>query len=189
MERQLESLRLDVRRMQLEYELLMKASELIKKDTGIDRLVLTNREKTLLADVLRQAYSLPELLEALGLARSFYFYHRTRMQVAEKYIEVGRAMAKIFERNNRCYGHRRMQASRSRQSMGLSENVVQRLIKQEYLVVAKPKRRRYGSYLGEISPAPENLINLDFTAIAPNEKWRTDISEFQIPDGKCTCPQ
>ena len=57
-------------------------------------------------------------------------------------------------------------------------------MKQECLVVAKPKRRRYGSYLGEISPAPENLLNRDFTAAAPNEKWLTDLSEFQIAAGK-----
>jgi len=47
-------------------------------------------------------------------------------------------------------------------------------MKQKCMVVAKPKRRRYGSYLGEISPAPENLVNRDFTAVAPNEKWLTD---------------
>lgn len=182
LERQLESLRLDVRRLQLEHELLMKANELIKKDTGIDRQVLTNREKTLLTDALRQTYSLSELLEALDLARSSYFYHRARMQVADKYTEVRRAMADIFELNHRCYGYRRMRASLSKQRVRLSE--VQRLMKQECLVVAKPKRRRYGSYLGEISPAPENLVNRDFTAVAPNEKWLTDITEFQIPAGK-----
>jgi transposase InsO family protein len=44
--------------------------------------------------------------------------------------------------------------------------------------------RRYGSYMGEISPAPENLLNRDFSACAPNRKWLTDITEFQIPAGK-----
>ena len=39
-------------------------------------------------------------------------------------------------------------------------------------------------YLGEISPAPDNLINRDFQAGAPNEKWLTDITEFQIAAGK-----
>lgn len=58
MERQLESLRLDVRRLQLEHDLLMKVNELIKKDMGINGQVLTNREKTLLADALRQTYPL-----------------------------------------------------------------------------------------------------------------------------------
>lgn len=38
--------------------------------------------------------------------------------------------------------------------------------------------------MGEISPAPNNLLNRDFSAGAPNEKWLTDITEFQIPDGK-----
>jgi putative transposase len=57
-------------------------------------------------------------------------------------------------------------------------------MKQECLVVAANRKRRYGSYLGEISPAPENLINRDFYAATPNEKWLTDITEFQIPAGK-----
>jgi len=81
-------------------------------------------------------------------------------------------------------GYRRLQASLARQRASISEKVVQRLMKQESLVVAKPKRRRYGSYLGEISPAPDNLLNRDFRAAAPNDKWLTDITEFQIPAGK-----
>jgi transposase InsO family protein len=52
------------------------------------------------------------------------------------------------------------------------------------LVVSSNRKRRYGSYLGEISPAPENLINRDFQADSPNEKWLTDITEFQIPAGR-----
>ena len=40
------------------------------------------------------------------------------------------------------------------------------------------------SYQGEISEAPENLINRDFHATKPNEKWLTDITEFAIKAGK-----
>lgn len=57
-------------------------------------------------------------------------------------------------------------------------------MKQEALVITKPKRRRYSSYLGELSPAPETIINRDFHATAPNEKWLTDITEFHIRAGK-----
>jgi len=74
--------------------------------------------------------------------------------------------------------------SLNRRHVFISEKVVQRLMKQERLVVAALKRRRYGSYLGEIGPAPENLIDRDFQAATPNEKWLTDITEFQIPAGK-----
>ena len=84
----------------------------------------------------------------------------------------------------RCYGYRRLRAALGRRHLHLCEKVVQRLMKQECLVVAANKKRRYGSYLGEISPAPENLLNRDFQAATPNEKWLTDITEFQIPAGK-----
>jgi len=184
LEQQLEALRRDIRRLQLEQDLLKKANELLKKDLGIDRQLLTNREKTQLVDALRPTYTLTELLREVGLPRSSYFYHRARLDVADKYLEVRRAMTDIFERNYRCYGYRRMRASLTRQCVNISEKVVQRLMKQECLVAVTRKRRRYGSYMGEISPAPDNLLNRDFSASAPNEKWLTDITEFQIPAGK-----
>lgn len=184
LERQLESLQRDIQHLQLERDLLKKANEIVKKDIGVDLRLLTNREKTLLVDALKELYTLPELLAQLDLARSSYFYHRARVKVADKYFALRQTITDIFELNHRCYGYRRLQASLIRQCITVSEKVVQRLMKQENLVVSKPKRRRYGSYLGEISPAPENLINRDFRATAPNEKWLTDITEFQIPAGK-----
>ena len=38
--------------------------------------------------------------------------------------------------------------------------------------------------MGEISPAVDNIINRDFHADQPNQKWLTDITEFHIPAGK-----
>ncbi|WP_407815808.1 IS3 family transposase, partial [Staphylococcus aureus] len=79
------------------------------------------------------------------IARSSYFYHRARMCLADMYAAVRHSLAEIFETNRRCYGYRRLQASLARQSVVISEKVVQRLMKQEQLVVAKPRRRRFGS--------------------------------------------
>ena len=184
LEQQLETLQRDIRRLQLEKDLLKKRDELLKKEVGIDRQSLTNREKTQLVDALRPIYTLTELLCEVGLPRSSYFYHRAQMEVADKYADARQAMTDIFERNYRCYGYRRMQASLADQSVTISEKVVRRLMKQECLIAATSKRRRYGSYMGEISPAPDNLLNRDFSAKAPNEKWLTDITEFHIPAGK-----
>ena len=104
--------------------------------------------------------------------------------MGDKYLGVRQSLTEIFESNHRCYGYRRLQASLTRQQGQISEKVVQRLMKQESLVVAKPKRRRYASYLGEISPAPENIINRDFHADGPNMLRVTDLTEFSIPAGK-----
>ena len=46
------------------------------------------------------------------------------------------------------------------------------------------KLSRYNSYLGEVSLAPDNLLNRNFQADLPNRKWLTNITEFQLPAGK-----
>jgi transposase InsO family protein len=55
---------------------------------------------------------------------------------------------------------------------------------EENLVVVSARRKKYSSYLGEISPAVPNIIERDFHADKPNLKWLTDITEFHIPAGK-----
>ena len=126
LEQQLETLRRDVRRLRLEKDLLQKANALLKKELGIDRQHLTNREKTQLVDALRPTYTLTEVLCEVDLPRSSYFYHRGRLKVVDKYAEVRQAMTDIFERNYRCYGYRRIRASLSDQSVNISEKVVRR---------------------------------------------------------------
>lgn len=62
LEKRVESLRRDIRQLQLERDLLKKANEILKKGLGVDLELLTNREKTMLVDALREAYAFPELL-------------------------------------------------------------------------------------------------------------------------------
>ena len=168
LQRQVKSLRRDIRQLQLEHDLLKKADELLKKGLGVDLALLTNREKTVLVDALKQTYALSELFIELGLARSSYFYHRVILRKPDKYATERLAIEDVFDCNHRCHEYRRMQAALCKQQVYLSEKVVQRLMKQECLIVAATRRRRYGSYLGEISPAPGNLINRDFQATIPN---------------------
>lgn len=172
-----------VHRLQIEHDILTQAGELIKKDQGINSLALTNREKTQVVDALKDTYSLPELLGALGLARSSYFYHKARLGLHDKYADVRHAMAEIFRSNHRCYGYRRIHAVLRQRKINLSEKVVRRLMADGQLVVKRP-RRRYRSYGGEIGLAPENLLARNFLSYAPNQKWLTDITEFQLPAGK-----
>jgi len=100
------------------------------------------------------------------------------LTTTDKYADARIAITDGFHSHRRCHGYRPMRTALGRRQLSLSEKVVQRLMKQEYLVVAANRRRRYGSYLGEISPALENLINRDFRTASPNEKWLTDITEF-----------
>jgi transposase InsO family protein len=57
-------------------------------------------------------------------------------------------------------------------------------MKEDNLAVPSIRRKKYSSYVGEVSPVADNIINRDFHAELPNEKWVTDITEFGIPAGK-----
>ena len=92
----------------------------LRNGLGVDLQLLSNREKTLLVDALKDTYRLPELLGQLGIARSSYFYHRTRVNLDDKYVTIRRNLTDIFESNHRCYGYRRLQASLASQSVTIS---------------------------------------------------------------------
>ena len=44
----------------------------------------------------------------------------------------------------------------------------------------KRNRRKYSSYKGTVGQIADNLIERDFDAYKPNEKWYTDVTEFNL---------
>ncbi|MFZ7294617.1 DDE-type integrase/transposase/recombinase, partial [Avibacterium avium] len=48
----------------------------------------------------------------------------------------------------------------------------------------KSKQKKYRSYQGKVGHIADNLLQRDFTATVPNEKWVTDITEFKCAEGK-----
>ena len=102
----------------------------------------------------------------------------------DKYKTVRTLLKEIFSKNYKCYGYRRLHTALKKMGHFLSEKVIRRLMKEEKIKVIKCRKKRYSSYLGELSPAVENIVNRDFSASSPNEKWLTDISEFATSKGK-----
>jgi putative transposase len=184
LQRELEDLQKRVHRLQLEHDILVKAKELLQKDRGVNPSDLTNREKTLLIDALRATYRVRELLHALAMPRSSYFYHLARLQLPDRYNDVRTDVVRIFKDNRRVYGYRRIHLTLCRVGTVISEKVIRRIMAEEQLVVISKRRRRYSAYQGEITPAVANIVQRDFHAEQPSEKWLTDITEFQIPAGK-----
>jgi len=175
-----EALRRRVEELELENALMREVVEVVKKDPGADLRRLSNREKTLLIDRLRPAYSLSSMTCLLAIAPSSYHYHHARLGV-DKYAGLRAEVAGAFADSKGRYGYRRIKAVLK---TGVSEKVVRRIMAEEGLVAHVPKRRRYSSYEGETTPAPANLVDRNFTAERPNEKWLTDISEIKARDGK-----
>lgn len=170
--------------LQLENDILKETINVLKKDPGVDRTALRNREKAVIVDALKTKYSLPLLLKRMGLAKSCYYYQKNVLAGTDKYAWLRNRIKEMFKENKERYGYRRIYGLLIRERCAVSEKVVRRIMKQEELTVNIRRRRSYSSYQGEISPDVSNVIARDFHADTPNQKWLTDITELAIPAGK-----
>lgn len=182
--KQVEVLQQEVRQLQLKKDVLEKAAEVIKKDKGISLETLTNREKAIMINALRDRYPLKELLKVLQMAKSSYSYQVIALDKPDKYTDLRADIKNVFRDSSSRYGYRRIHSVIKSAGATVSEKVIRRIMKAEHLIVPNIKRKKYYSYKGEISPEVENIIKRDFHADKPNEKWLTDITEFRIPAGK-----
>jgi len=181
---ELEALKQKMLDMQLEMDILKGTIDVLKKDLGINLSPLKNWGKVVIIDALKNKYSLPVLLLKLGLSKSSYYYQKKSQQCVDKYAHLREKICAIFFKNRQCYGYRRIYGILRREGITLSEKVIRRIMFEEGLQVHFKSHKKYSAYQGEITPSVENLLNRDFHADAPNQKWLTDITELSIAAGK-----
>lgn len=181
---EIEQLHAQMQDMQMEIDILKETINVLKKDPGIDQSALKNREKAVIVDALKDKYPLPSLLKRVSLSKSSYYYQKAVSRQEDKYNSIRRKITELFHENAGRYGYRRIHGLLKREGITLSEKVVRRLMQEECLEVKAKRRRKYSSYQGEISPSVPNVLERDFHADRPNEKWLTDITEFALPAGK-----
>ena len=181
---EIESLKKQIYRQQMELDILQKAAEVLKKNEGIDPRKLANKDKVSMIDALRIKYPLAELLVMTGMSKSSYFYQKAAKNRPDKYGTLRAEVKQIFAESHNRYGYRRVHSEIKTNGTIVSEKVIRKIMAEEQLAVPYKKKRRYSSYKGEISAAVENVVARDFNAEAPNVKWLTDLTEFQIPAGK-----
>ena len=85
----------------------------------------------------------------------------------------------IYHENQGRYGYRRITLELRNRGHVINHKTVQRLMKQLKLK-CQVRIKKYRSYRGEIGKVAPNLIDRDFKATAPNQKWTTDITEFSL---------
>ncbi|KWX19420.1 integrase [Mycolicibacterium wolinskyi] len=133
---------------------------------------------------LKADHPLPVLLEVAQLARSTFYYHQAKPQVCDPWADLKTAIVEAFEAAGGRYGHRRIHAVVSGRGFVVAKKTVLALMRELALICRVRRRRRYNSYTGAAGQIAENLLNRDFSASAPNQKWVTDVTEFRIADRK-----
>ena len=101
------------------------------------------------------------------------------MNRADKYGREKAEIAAIFHENKGRYGYRRITIALRSRGICLNHKTVQRLMK-ELGLICRVRMKKYRSYKGEVGKTAPNLLNRDFFAERPNQKWATDVTEFSL---------
>ena len=123
-------------------------------------------------------------MDVAGLARSTFFYHQPRLQGPDPKEKLKAAVTEIFETNHGRYGHRRVHTELLKHGWTVAKKTVLKLMQALGLACKVRRRKRYNSYQGEQGAVAPNVLNREFEAEAPNQKWVTDVTEFSVGDRK-----
>ena len=101
------------------------------------------------------------------------------MNRTDKYKAAKEEITAIYHENKGRYGYRRITTELHNCKISLNHKTVQRLMK-ELGLVCRVRMKKYRSYKGEAGKIAPNLLNRDFHAERPNQKWVTDVTEFSL---------
>lgn len=119
------------------------------------------------------------------MPRSTYYFEIKKVDVVNirnKYIE--NKISEIFNHHKGRYGVRRVYRELLNQGYTINHKKVQRIMHELKLFGKRPKEK-YHSYKGKVGKIADNLIDRNFKANRPFQKWTTDISQFNFSWGKC----
>lgn len=132
---------------------------------------------------LRQQYPLADLLAFAGLARSTFYYQLKARQAVDKHQQLKDTIRSVFAHHKGRYGYRRITAAVRQTGRRVNHKTVQRLMTTLGLKsLVRPKR--YRSFKGEIGQAAPHELQRKFTAAGANQKWVTDVTEFNVAGEK-----
>ena len=132
---------------------------------------------------LRKKYTLKALLNYTKLAKSTYYDALKKLSREDKYKGLKTLIHNICNKNHGRYGYRRVTMQLHKQGIKINHKVVMRLMKEENLT-CKVRAKKYKSYRGQEGKIAKNILNRNFKAEKPNEKWATDVTEFALYNEK-----
>lgn len=129
----------------------------------------------------REKYAVSEMCRFFGISRSGYYGYVGRMDVPAKDLVLADKIHECQEHCNSTYGYRRVQIWLDRNGIHHNPKTILRVM-QKYGLLSVVRRKKYRNYGGLIHRYP-NLLNRDFHADKPNQKWVTDISYIKTGQG------
>lgn len=118
-------------------------------------------------------------MKVAGLARSTFYYQARVATSPDRDVPTKQCIQQIYTEHHGCYGYRRITEALRQGGQAINHKAVQRLMGVLGLK-SLIRRKKYRSYRGEISRVAPNFLQRQFDAEAPNRKWVTDVTEFNV---------
>lgn len=128
---------------------------------------------------LKRKYPITKLIEIAGIPRSTYYYYSKQLEKPDKYADVKREIRRIYDESKGRYGYRRITEKLKGTDYYVNHKTVQRLMR-EMGIFCRVRMKKYNSFKGEVGRTAPNLLERDFKADKPNQKWATDVTEFSL---------
>ena len=115
------------------------------------------------------------------VSRSGYYGYVKRMEQPDRDLPLAEQIRICQAEAKQTYGYRRVQIWLDRQGVHRNPKTVLRVM-QKYNLLSVVRRKKYQHYGDGLHRYP-NLLNRDFHADRPNQKWVTDISYIKTGQG------
>ncbi|MBD8028714.1 IS3 family transposase [Ureibacillus sp. Re31] len=169
-----EALQARIKQLEMENEYFKKV-ECLSSSKG----KITKEDKVKVIYELRHKYSVKALVEFAGIKRSTYYDSVKKMNRPDPDAELKVEIQAIYNEHEGRYGYRRIRDELANRGKKVNHKKVQRIMKALGLKCLV-RMKKYKSYKGTVGKIAPNILDRNFKADAPNEKWVTDITEFKL---------
>jgi len=126
-------------------------------------------------------YSISEMCRFFDVSRSGYYAYVKRMEMPTWDLPLAEKIRECQAECRSTYGYRRVHIWLERHDIHHNPKTVLKVMN-KYNLLSVVRRKRYVKY-GEALHCYPNVLNRDFSADRPNQKWVTDISYIRTGQG------
>ena len=134
----------------------------------------------------RDSYDVNTMCRVLEVSRSGYYRHlRARPSNTQRRVErIGEEAKRAFEENHGSVGYRKVQKQLVAEGTDCCQETVRKTLTKQGLHAAVARKFVPTTTDSDHDlPIAENLLDRDFTATRPNDKWVSDITYIRTDEG------
>ena len=131
----------------------------------------------------KKKYPISLMCKFFEVSQSRYYDFIKRMDQPDRDEKIASFIQKCQERSHKTYGYRRVKIWLLREIRLVVNHKAILRIMNKYGLLAEIRRRRKYKKMGEYLHRYENILNREFEASKPNQKWVTDISYIHTGEG------